>query len=268
MPHPIGGPEAELVVLGGSWTRDAAVVLLSAVMAHPDHPWVVKVRWHRSRPHGRPRYRRPHPPGGSYSCTRAQAAAACCAALAIERPGLSPHVIEMREPTSAAVRTAVRLLGDARYTGDDLTVHGDGTVTTVGWTPMTLPARTPRFDETLVLVTGGLGGLGARTAAMLAKLGAIPVLVDIRSPDEVPRDVRRYLAVLRHLAPAARTVQLDLSDATIVARRLSRVAPARDRSLRRTHRRRHRPVRRRQRSPVDGIGQGLHPPPCRPCHMS
>src|SRR5690349_4119532 len=33
IPQPAGGPEAELVVLGDSWTRDAAVALLSAATA-------------------------------------------------------------------------------------------------------------------------------------------------------------------------------------------------------------------------------------------
>jgi NAD(P)-dependent dehydrogenase (short-subunit alcohol dehydrogenase family) len=145
--------------------------------------------------------------------------------LAAERPGLSCHAIEMREPTLAALRAAVRLLGGAPYAGDDLTVHGDGTVTTIGWEPMTLPADTPHFDGALVLVTGGLGGLGARIATMLAKLGAVPVLADIRSPDEAPQDVRRYLAALRRLAPTARTVPVDLSDAALVARRLAGLRP-------------------------------------------
>ena len=145
--------------------------------------------------------------------------------IAAERPGLSFHAIEMREPTPAAMRAAMRLLSGAPCTEDDLTVYRDGTVTTVGWKPMTLPAATPRFGGTPVLVTGGLGGLGARAAAMLAKLGAVPVLADIRCPDEAPQDVRRHLAVLRSLAPAARTVQVDLSDAALVRRRLLGLRP-------------------------------------------
>ena len=186
MPHPIGGPEAELVVLGGSWTREAAVVLLSAVMARTPTilGWsgsggIQPPAWEAMVPAAASARRivLVHSGAGGGSLLRG---------VAIERPGLSLHVIEMREATPAALRAAVRLLGGAPYTGDDLTLHGDGSVTTVGWTPTTLPARTPRFDETPVLVTGGLGGLGARTAAMLAKLGRFR-----SSPTSVPRTRRR-----------------------------------------------------------------------------
>jgi NAD(P)-dependent dehydrogenase (short-subunit alcohol dehydrogenase family) len=225
MPYQLGGPEAELVVLGDSWTRDAAVALLSAVTArmpavagwsglggHRPPAWGARV------PAAVPARRvvLVHSGAGGGSLARG---------IAAERPGLSFHAIEMREPTPVAMRTAMRLLGGAPYAEDDLTVHRDGTVTTVGWEPVTLPAATPHFGGTPVLVTGGLGGLGARAAAMLAKLGAVPVLADIRCPDEAPRDVRRHLAALRSLAPAARTVQVDLSDAALVRRRLLGLRP-------------------------------------------
>jgi NAD(P)-dependent dehydrogenase (short-subunit alcohol dehydrogenase family) len=233
MPCPPGRPEAELVVLGDSWTRDAAVALLSAATART--PAILG--WS-----GMPPARDATAPAAASARRDATAPAAASArrvvlahsgagggsllrGLAAERPGLSFHAIEMREPTPAAMRAAVRLLGGAPYTEDDLSVHGDGTVTAVGWRPTMLPAGTPHFGGRLVLVTGGLGGLGARTAAMLAKLGAVPVLADIRSPDEAPQGVRRHLAVLRRLAPAARTVQLDLSDAVLVARRLAGLRP-------------------------------------------
>lgn len=225
MPRPVGGPEAELVVLGDSWTRDAAIALLSAVTARTP----VIVGW--SGPGARqPPARQATVPVGA-SARRVvlvhsgAGGGSLLRGIAAGRPGLSFRAIEMRDPTPAAMRAAVRLLGGAPYAGDDLTVRGDGTVTTLGWKPMTLPARTPHLDGTLILVTGGLGGLGARTAAMLAKLGAVPVLADIRSPDEAPQDIRRYLAVLRRLAPATRTVQLDLSDAGLVARRLAGLRP-------------------------------------------
>lgn len=225
MPYRPGGPEAELVVLGDRWTRDAAVALLSAVTDRT--PTVAG--W--SEPGGcRPPARQAtvgaaaparrlvlvHSGAGGGSLARGMAA---------ERPGLSFHAIEMREPTPRAIRAAIRLLGGAPHTGDDLTVHRDGTVTAVGWEPMALPATTPHFGGTPVLVTGGLGGLGARAAVMLAKLGAVPVLADIRCPDEAPQDVLRHLAVLRSLAPAARTVQVDLSDAALVRRRLLGLRP-------------------------------------------
>ncbi len=225
LPRPPGGPEAELVVLGESWTRDAAVALLSAVMARTP----VIAGW--PGPGGRP------PPGREAAVPAAASArrvvlvhsgaggGSLLRGLAAGQAGLSANAIEMRAPTPAAMRTVMRLLGDAPYAGDDLTVHGDGTLTTPGWEPAALPAGTPRFDGRLVLVTGGLGGLGARTAAMLAKLGAVPVLADLRSPDEAAPDIRRYLAVLRRLAPATRTVQLDLSDAGLVARRLAELRP-------------------------------------------
>lgn len=223
MPCPPGAPEAELVVLGDSWTRDAAVTLLSAIRARTP----VILGW--SEAGGRqPPEATVQPPASARWVVLVHSGAgggSLLRGLAAERPGLSFHAIEMREPTPAAMRAAVRLLGGAPYTEGDLSVHGDGTVTTVEWKPMTLPAGTPHFGGTPVLVTGGLGGLGVRTAAMLAKLGAVPVLADIRPPDEAPQDVRRYLAVLRRLAPAARTVQLDLTDAALVARRLIGLRP-------------------------------------------
>jgi len=234
-PRPPGGPEAELVVLGESWTRDAAVALLSAVTART--PVIAGWPGPAGRlPPGRPPPDR-LPPGWDAAIPTAAPArrvvlvhsgaggGSLLRGLAAGQAGLSAQAIELRAPTSAAMRTVMRLLGDAPYAGDDLTVHGDGTLTAPGWEPAALPAASPCLDGRLVLVTGGLGGLGARTAVRLARLGAVPVVADLRSPDEAAPDIRRYLAVLRRLAPAARTVQLDLSDAGLVTRRLAELRP-------------------------------------------
>jgi KR domain len=223
MPRPAGGRAAEVVVLGDSWSRDAAVMLLSAV----GNRTPVITAWSRASA-----------PGTVPATVRAPASArrvvlvhsgagggSLLRGFAAERPGLSVHAIEMREPTTAAMRAVARLLGGAPHAEDDLIVHGDGAVMTAGWQAAALPACTPGFAGMTVLVTGGLGDLGVRAAAMLARLGAVPILADIRAPAQAPPGVRRYLEVIRHLAPAAQTVQLDLRDAALVTDRLTGLRP-------------------------------------------
>ena len=198
MPRQPGGPAGEVVVLGGAWSRDAAVTLLSA--AGRRTRWVTLV----------------HTGAGGGSLLRGFAA---------QRPGLSVRAIEIPEPTTTAVRTAACLLGGPPHAEGDLVVHGAGAITATGWRPVALPARTPRFAGMTVLVTGGLGDLGVRTAAMLARLGAVPVLADVRAPEGAPDDVRRYLEVIRRLAPDTRTVRLDLRDPALVAALLAGLRP-------------------------------------------
>jgi nucleoside-diphosphate-sugar epimerase len=228
LPRPAGGHEAEVVVLGDNWSRDATVTLLSAV----GNRTPAIAGWSGASAPGTVPATVPAPAVPASASARrvvlvhsGAGGGSLLRGLAAERPGLSVHAIEMREPTAAAMRVVARLLGGAPHAEDDLIVHGDGAVMTAGWQAAALPACTPGFAGMTVLVTGGLGDLGVRAAAMLARLGAVPILADIRAPAQAPPGVRRYLEVIRHLTPAAQTVLLDLRDAGLVTDRLTGLRP-------------------------------------------
>lgn len=178
------GEPVEVIVLGRSWTGRSTEAVLAAVSGARHARRLVLV----------------HSGAGGGSLLRS---------LAAEVPGLSAGTIEITDPTAAALTALTRLLGHA---GDEVTVDAAGQVSRTGWLPVRLPSG-PRFGPGAeVLITGGLGGLGIRMAALLADAGAVPTLVDARDPAEAPADSRRYLAALRRLAPKATVLRLDLTD--------------------------------------------------------
>lgn len=60
------------------------------------------------------------------------------------------------------------------------------------------------LNEKVVLVTGGARGIGAATAAELARRGAVPVLADL--------DVDALAATAATITPAPLTIELDVTD--------------------------------------------------------
>lgn len=196
----VDGPTVDVVALGTSLSDEALPTLLAAMSAGPGARHVVLV----------------HSGAGGGTLLRG---------LAAEQSKTVATVIELADPTPAALATATGLLGAPPYAVDDLAVHGDGTVTTDGWRPIPLPAGAPDLAGQAVVVTGGLGGLGIRVAVALAAAGAVPVVVDVRAEAEAPIDTQRYVSMLRRLAPEAQVVQVDLTDREAARRCLAGLAP-------------------------------------------
>jgi NAD(P)-dependent dehydrogenase (short-subunit alcohol dehydrogenase family) len=151
-----------------------------------------------------------------------------------EEPRLDAVTIELAErPTERASRVAVTLASSDGAGPRDLRVGNDGAVTAIGWQPAELPPADPPDDPPddprgrppgAVVVTGGLGGLGLRAAAVLAELrGLRPVLVDTAEPDRLPTGAAQHL---RRLAagPAGVTVlNADITDPAATRAALSTV---------------------------------------------
>ncbi|GGM24356.1 MULTISPECIES: KR domain-containing protein [Micromonospora] len=194
--YPAAGPTVDLLLLGTAWTSDASAQVRATARAR--HATLV------------------HTGAGGGSLLRG---------LTAERPGTSATTIELAGQSPAALRSAAGLLA-APTCGEELTVHQDGSVSTVGWQEFALPsAPTTTLTGREVLVTGGLGGLGVRVALALARIGAHPVLVDVRRPDDAPPDVVRCLDTLRRAQPATRTVHVDLTDPVATTGQLARYRP-------------------------------------------
>lgn len=122
---------------------------------------------------------------------------------------LPPH------PSAAALATADALAAGDFSTASELRVDQEGRVTATDWRPAPLPEPPPGgAGPGVAVVTGGLGGLGIRVAAVLAERdGLHPVLVDRRAPgDELPEATRRYL---RRLADGPTGVTVRRADVTV-----------------------------------------------------
>ncbi|MEE3922652.1 hypothetical protein V2I01_42710 [Micromonospora sp. BRA006-A] len=117
-------------------------------------------------------------------------------AAAVEHPGLSCVVTELTEgPTPAAVRAATGLVTAASPVAGEVRVDRDGRLHTTDWRPVHLPAAAGTAGPGgAVLVTGGLGGLGLRVAAVLAcRHGLHPILADTATPERLGTASRRHL---------------------------------------------------------------------------
>ncbi|MEU4366884.1 KR domain-containing protein [Micromonospora chersina] len=196
-PYPAAGPEVDVLVLGGRWPAGGAGVLLDAYRRAAGRQLTLV-----------------HGGAGGGSLLRGLAAA----------DGRPVGTVALGEPTPAALRRAAGLLA-APSAADELTVAADGAVHTLGWRAAPLPGRAPRFAGATVLVTGGLGGLGSRLAVALAAAGAVPVLLDVRTPGDAPPDVRRMLTLLRRRCPRARLLTLDLTDPAAARAALAGLRP-------------------------------------------
>ncbi|MGX2993287.1 KR domain-containing protein [Streptomyces sp. JNUCC 64] len=147
---------------------------------------------------------------------------------ALEEPGPPLATVELTAPGAedGAVLAARAALGDDGGGGHrDLLVDGDGLVSRLRWRPAALPEGTPPVGP--VLVTGGLGGLGLRVAAVLAASGATEVvLLDVLPPAGLSRADAAVLARLRARVPGLRVLTVDVTRRGAVARALGGTRPA------------------------------------------
>ena len=116
-------------------------------------------------------------------------------------------------PSAAALRTAAALVTGDLAGPEELRVDQDGKLTGQRWRRVTLPGPAPGgLGPGLAIITGGLGGLGIRAAAVLAaREGLHPVLVDRRDPAALPPASQHHLRLLA-AGPTGVTVRrADLS---------------------------------------------------------
>ncbi|MGY4911623.1 KR domain-containing protein [Micromonospora aurantiaca (nom. illeg.)] len=144
-------------------------------------------------------------------------------AAAVEHPGLSCVVAELTEgPTPAAVRAATGLVTATSPVACEVRVDRDGRLRTTDWQPVHLPAAAGSAGPGgAVLVTGGLGGLGLRVAAVLAcRHGLHPILADTATPGRLGTAGRRHLD--RMAATTGVTVlRADVTDGAALRRALA-----------------------------------------------
>jgi hypothetical protein len=113
-----------------------------------------------------------------------------------ERAGLAVTTVELAgAPTAAAIGAVLALAGRRPAGFREFTVDPVGRSSTPDWRSLPLPPPGPAPGGT-VLVTGGLGDLGVRVAAVLAARGAAPALLDTADPADLPP---ARTAVLRRL---------------------------------------------------------------------
>jgi NAD(P)-dependent dehydrogenase (short-subunit alcohol dehydrogenase family) len=144
-----------------------------------------------------------------------------------ENPGLDTLSIQLpRAPSARAIQVAVTLAHSVGV-GDELSVDNSGAITRTGWEPVPLPEPSSRRhlqDEGSVLVTGGLGGLGLRAAAVLAQCcGLHPVLIDTATPEQLPAGAARHLARLRSIRHGVTVLNADVTDEHAISSALSAV---------------------------------------------
>lgn len=141
---------------------------------------------------------------------------------AVEPPGLDFRCVELpAAPSARAIRIAVTLAGAEGPGPTEFQVDNTGRTTTTNWQPVDLPSDSdpadPLSDTGLagaVLVTGGLGGLGLRAAAVLARTRRLhPVLVDTVGPDTLTPGAAGLLARLRAGRTGVTVLRADLTQA-------------------------------------------------------
>lgn len=149
---------------------------------------------------------------------------------ATEEPRLDALTIELAEqPTERACRVAVTLANSDGLGPRDLQVSNDGAVTAIRWQPAELPPAEPADDccgrsPGAVVVTGGLGGLGLRAAAVLARLrGLYPVLIDTTQPDQLPPSAAHHLRRLTDCSAGVTVLHADITDPAATRGALSTV---------------------------------------------
>lgn len=144
---------------------------------------------------------------------------------AVEDPRL--EVVSVELPAGApprALRVAVSLVSAEPAAGAELRVDASGRVTRTAWQPVVLPAAGEGGDRTpsSVLVTGGLGGLGLRAAAVALRTRNLhPVLLDNTRQDALGADQVTYLRRLR--SSGATVLDVDITDPRRTAHALTTV---------------------------------------------
>ncbi|HEX2028072.1 MAG TPA: KR domain-containing protein [Nitriliruptorales bacterium] len=152
------------------------------------------------------------------------------ATAAKEADALDTAVIALKSggPGSgtAAVSGALALAASGRA-HLDVTIDASGDAREDGWERHTLPPGRPAHRGGVVVVTGGLGGIGLRVAHMLAReLAVHTVLLDRRSPQDLPDADRRRLLALLGEPPGATVSAVDLTAPASVAAALAPFAAA------------------------------------------
>lgn len=149
---------------------------------------------------------------------------------ALESPGLRVAVLELPvRDAGPGLPARIARLARGAAPGAELRVAGDGAVTRTGWRAVTLPEPPvapdgPARPGGAALITGGLGGLGLRAAAVLSAVrGYRPVLLDTTAPGELPPRPAALLSRLCDAPPGADVLTADVTDHRAVARVLGRV---------------------------------------------
>ncbi|MFV2103471.1 SDR family NAD(P)-dependent oxidoreductase [Micromonospora sp. LOL_024] len=143
-------------------------------------------------------------------------------AAAVEDPRLSVVVVELTGRGSPTAVRAAMAAAAGEAVDAELRVDDRGRFTTTAWRACALPSDGGQPHPGSVVVTGGLGGLGLRAAAVLAcRRGLHPILVDTADPRELGPAARRHLA--RLAAGGVTLVRADVTDGTGLRRALSGV---------------------------------------------
>lgn len=140
---------------------------------------------------------------------------------ALEDPRLDVVSVELPPGAPARAGRLAVTVANSDVAGE-LRVDAGGRVTRTGWEPATLPAESGRRAPSSVLVTGGLGGLGLRAAAVVAwARGLRPVLLDNAGPDTLGPGAAAHLRRLR--ASGATVLPVDVTDPRATVRALATV---------------------------------------------
>lgn len=116
-------------------------------------------------------------------------------------------------PSAAAIDAAVAVAGSELSRTDELRVDAAGRIGATDWRRVALPAA-PAAGQLggAAVVTGGLGGLGIRAAAVLGhRYGLHPVLIDSRTPDQIGPRARRWLRCLAGAPPGLTVRTADVT---------------------------------------------------------
>lgn len=208
-PAPASAAPAVAVVLGETHDRRADQALLDGLALRRSRGWPLLLV---------------HRGAGGASLLRA---------AALEEPGPPVATVELTGPVpAAALRRAAHAVLDPAFAWPDppgrrreLRLGADGLARFHQWRPTTLP--TGAVPPGPGLVTGGLGGLGLRAAAVLAVAGATDItLLDVRTEDRLPYGDAAILRRLRDRVPRLRVLTADVTRRADVARVLAGCRPA------------------------------------------
>jgi NAD(P)-dependent dehydrogenase (short-subunit alcohol dehydrogenase family) len=184
---------ATAVLLGAEFTPDDNARLLAGIRASQRH---------------RGRLVLLHQGAGGSSLVRAATA---------EDPELRSLCLELPEvPTPGSLHTAMAMADSGLASADEMCIDAEGRITSTGWSPVSWPPAPRTLSHRgSVVVTGGLGGLGIRAAALFAHLyGLHPVLIDCREPDDLDPPAGKYL---RRLASCPTGVTVRTANVTVPA---------------------------------------------------